>query len=164
MSWFINWQNTASVFGGCSSARVVQAGWHQPFTMSLFSLRQILSVEINLEVNKAGGAQRHPAPPPPGNNTSCRFNARSARSCTPMCAHTHTGTGSNPQSKGQSRRQHLHIQSIHRLLRSRSAGLRWFIAPLFFQESGSALNHNHSIRHPAERPVFCSNRERCNWQ
>lgn len=49
----------------CVLFRHVYAALHCHLIGSLFALCQIPSVEINLEVNEAGGVQCHPAPPPP---------------------------------------------------------------------------------------------------
>lgn len=68
----------------------VYAALHCHLIGSLFALCQIPSVEINLEVNEAGGVQCHPAPPPREKATHTVDSTQGPRahthSCTPVCA------------------------------------------------------------------------------
>lgn len=77
--------------GGVALFRHVYDVSHCHLTRSLFSLCHFPNVELNLEVNEAGGAQRlqGSSPQPGENNTSCKFNARSTHWRTPMCVYAH---------------------------------------------------------------------------
>lgn len=103
----------------CVLFRHVYTARHCHLIGSLFALCQIPSVEINLEVNEAGGVQCHPAPPLREKATHTVDSTQAPHTHTRVrpCVLKHSVTGPKRQCKGQ-KRSHLrsHPERIHHML------------------------------------------------
>lgn len=106
----------------CVLFRHVYTALHCHLIGSLFALCQIPSVEINLEVNEAGGVQCHPAPLPREKATHTVDSTQGPHThiCVRPCVLKNSGTG--PKCKGQ-KRSHLqsHPDRIHHMLMKQRA-------------------------------------------